>query len=526
MPTPTPPPSTSPAVGDPHVSYMTKVQLETYLQELRSNRPARPAGSRPLPPSSYQQKRAATAAAGAPGGASQSTSPSKSSPPRHTTEHRRRDSYRRSRTAPSVSFASLTTEYPPEPLQPPQLGGLEDEVNSLHIASGPGRGTHRKTNSTASVDTIERELRESTPPVAPLRINKMKSPLSTTNAYVPNPSRHVYTYPNQFNKPQYTTNPVPLPTPPPDIDEGNIGTREESGRPPVPTIKVQRQSAQELPVIAIVDAPLETGRGFSGGTTPPPVVGRPSIPTILSPDEEGGSRGQMSVPMINVPGISISVDDTSASFASKDTTASAWQPVAGQSRRPLPNPRSNASAIRKSPSTYSTSGRPNASCTTCAQPISGRIVSALGARFHPECFRCYHCYEKLEHVGFFPEPEKNKALRAEAAGVMVDEVDKRFFCHLDFHELFSPRCKNCQTPIEGEVVVACGETWHVGHFFCAECGDVSIDIYGLCYFVLREADSVSRSLPTLALSRKTSTPGVFLATINDTQANVENVRNL
>ena len=383
-----------------------------------------------------------------------------------------------------MSFATLTTEYPPEPEQSPQLAGLEDDVNNLHITGGLGRGAHRKTNSTASIDTIERELRESTPPVAPLRINKMKSPLSTANPrtdYVPNPSRHVYAYPNQFNKPHYTTNPVPLPTPPPDTDEGrngktDIGTREERGRPPVPTIKVQKQSTREPPVIAIVDAPLETGRGFSGGTTPPPV--RPSIPTILYSDEEEEDRGQNSVPMINVPGISISVDDTSFSPASKDT-APAWQPVAGQTRRPLPNPRSNPSPIRKSPSTYSTSGRPNASCTTCAHPISGRIVSALGSRFHPECFRCYHCYEKLEHVGFFPEPEKNKALRAEAAGVMVGDVDRRFFCHLDFHELFSPRCKNCQTPIEGEVVVACGETWHVGHFFCAECGDVSIDISSL-----------------------------------------------
>lgn len=49
----------------------------------------------------------------------------------------------------------------------------------------------------------------------------------------------------------------------------------------------------------------------------------------------------------------------------------------------------------------------------------------------------------------------------------------RFYCHLDYHEFFSPRCKSCKTPIEGEVVVACGAEWHVGHFFCAQCGDVS-----------------------------------------------------
>jgi hypothetical protein len=25
------------------------------------------------------------------------------------------------------------------------------------------------------------------------------------------------------------------------------------------------------------------------------------------------------------------------------------------------------------------------------------------------------------------------------------------------------------------VVVACGAEWHVGHFFCAQCGDVSCE---------------------------------------------------
>jgi hypothetical protein len=48
---------------------------------------------------------------------------------------------------------------------------------------------------------------------------------------------------------------------------------------------------------------------------------------------------------------------------------------------------------------------------------------------------------------------------------------------LDYHEFFSPRCKSCKTPIEGEVVVACGAEWHVGHFFCAQCGDVSFFLF-------------------------------------------------
>ena len=130
-------------------------------------------------------------------------------------------------------------------------------------------------------------------------------------------------------------------------------------------------------------------------------------------------------------------------------------------------------------------------CNSCALPISGRIVSAAGHRFHPECFRCYHCGEGLECVAFYPEPESKREERllrcfedlncregtdSEMEINVDNDASMRFYCHLDYHEFFSPRCKSCKTPIEGEVVVACGAQWHVGHFFCAECGDVSMHI--------------------------------------------------
>ena len=156
------------------------------------------------------------------------------------------------------------------------------------------------------------------------------------------------------------------------------------------------------------------------------------------------------------------------------------------SSRSLPGqPRSNkaASAARKGQSNWSTpytrTGVPSATCAACSMAISGRIVAAAGLRLHPECFVCHHCGTQLECVAFYQEPENKRAERLAAD----DDYDKdegeegggsppRFYCHLDFHELFSPRCKSCKTPIEGEVVVACGAEWHVGHFFCAECGDV------------------------------------------------------
>ncbi|KAI9827538.1 MAG: hypothetical protein M1832_004888 [Thelocarpon impressellum] len=130
---------------------------------------------------------------------------------------------------------------------------------------------------------------------------------------------------------------------------------------------------------------------------------------------------------------------------------------------------------------------PTINVPTINLPIAGRIVSAAGQRFHPECFICFHCGEGLECVAFYPEPESSREdrvdrIRKRACGEHVEEVEGRgeledgdealrFYCHLDFHEFFSPRCRSCKTPIEGEVVVACGGEWHVGHFFCAECGD-------------------------------------------------------
>ncbi|KAI9804331.1 MAG: hypothetical protein M1833_007138 [Piccolia ochrophora] len=198
-------------------------------------------------------------------------------------------------------------------------------------------------------------------------------------------------------------------------------------------------------------------------------------------------------PTIEIAAPSIQVESPTlptTSFEPSETTS-----------RPLPTPSSKAAgpsrAKPKYPLTASLASsslhhaasvnRGSATCTECHSPIAGRIVSAGGARFHPECFTCFHCGEGLECVAFYPEPEQKRIERlarieARQSGELVPELDGqgqaedgdeglRFYCHLDFHEFFSPRCRSCKTPIEGEVVVACGGEWHVGHFFCAECGD-------------------------------------------------------
>jgi hypothetical protein len=38
---------------------------------------------------------------------------------------------------------------------------------------------------------------------------------------------------------------------------------------------------------------------------------------------------------------------------------------------------------------------PTLFCAICDKPIAGRIVTAIGSRFHPECFRCTTCRTEL-----------------------------------------------------------------------------------------------------------------------------------
>ncbi|KAJ7158868.1 hypothetical protein C8R46DRAFT_907501, partial [Mycena filopes] len=105
------------------------------------------------------------------------------------------------------------------------------------------------------------------------------------------------------------------------------------------------------------------------------------------------------------------------------------------------------------------SQRRGLACGACNGSIVGRIVNAMGLRWHPECFRCSICSELLEHVSSY-------------------ERDGKAYCHLDYHENFAPRCYSCKTAIVEERFISLDDpqlggkrTYHEQHFFCAECGD-------------------------------------------------------
>ncbi|KAH9941625.1 uncharacterized protein BXZ73DRAFT_6371, partial [Epithele typhae] len=97
-------------------------------------------------------------------------------------------------------------------------------------------------------------------------------------------------------------------------------------------------------------------------------------------------------------------------------------------------------------------------CGGCGGAIIGRIVSAMDMRWHPGCFRCCECDELLENLSSYAH-------------------DGKPYCHLDYHELFAPKCYHCQTTIVDERFITLDDhelgkrTYHEQHFFCAECGD-------------------------------------------------------
>ncbi|CAH0555772.1 unnamed protein product [Brassicogethes aeneus] len=90
-------------------------------------------------------------------------------------------------------------------------------------------------------------------------------------------------------------------------------------------------------------------------------------------------------------------------------------------------------------------------CNACDKPIVGQVITALGKTWHPEHFTCAHCSQELGTRNFF-------------------ERDGKPYCEPDYHNLFSPRCAYCNGPILDKCVTALEKTWHMDHFFCAQCG--------------------------------------------------------
>jgi paxillin len=302
----------------------------------------------------------------------------------------------------------------------------------------------------------------------------------------------------------YRTSHVPTPT-------INAPGRSSSPMPPIPTIVVpddpsvpsivlpeEPDMASAMPVFPAaptinIEPPMPVKRPSVSASGPPPAMIRPpvqpswtSAPTIAFDPPSQPTRSAAPSISVNGPGFS------SRPIPSLPPSTASHRPLPTPTQQPPLHHHANTSPIPKSTPHYTPSLRQSrALCAHCALPIAGRVLSAAGQRLHPSCFNCHECDTNLEHVAFHPEPDSKRVARLERIAARrtghipdhiaddelyeTEEADgepsMRFYCALDFHEMFSPRCKSCKTPIEGEVIVACGAEWHAGHFFCAQCGD-------------------------------------------------------
>lgn len=397
-----------------------------------------------------------------------------------------------------VNFAEPLQEEP-ESTEPQENGG-EKSSNGNGIFRDPKDRIYEETEESSNKTDKEtaKENGQTDSATSALKDKHRNSlpqgsrPLPHRPSFINKLYRELHKHPpTQSRNPEYTTNPPP----PTDLktqdkvptkngleirsEEIRAATsmklKDRSSKLPMPTAVSDSpgrpivsfdpswQPSEEKPKSSSPDRGSTSRRSSSAShaSTPPvptisvsePSPEPPSIPTINLPDDHVPTIGEMTPP---------SADSTNGARPLPDPAKN------GRQKKPV----AKAASQDRWYSTYTRAGVPTATCSSCALPISGRVVTAAGRYFHPDCFTCYHCGTGLECVAFYQEPEAKRAERLANASSDDEEAKApRFYCHLDFHELFSPRCKSCKTPIEGEVVIACGAEWHVGHFFCAECGD-------------------------------------------------------
>ena len=90
-------------------------------------------------------------------------------------------------------------------------------------------------------------------------------------------------------------------------------------------------------------------------------------------------------------------------------------------------------------------------CAGCGAELSGDVTTALGKKWHPDCFCCQFCNKG------FPD------------GSFV--VHEGFPYHDECHdEKFADRCTMCGKVLKGTFVQACGGLYHNECFVCAGCG--------------------------------------------------------
>jgi hypothetical protein len=259
-------------------------------------------------------------------------------------------------------------------------------------SQGKGQGQRRVPVPLIRTDDLahhphQHHRQPQTPPALPPR-RWTPSPTTTTN---PKPTYAAPTNHKTRNHNQNVTRKAPLHA----KVESPVPVGGQDKRPDIPTISFPNNGEDD------------TEELFGEGG--------PSI-MISGPDDDdiGGGAG----PMISVSG----PDDGRAQPRSAAQSQGPFRHAHSQSHSQS-HPHTQLESNRNAPRT-AVKRRGGLVCGGCNGAIIGRIVSAMGVRWHPGCFRCTICNELLEHVSSY-------------------EHDGWPYCHLDYHEvIFFPHLTN------------------------------------------------------------------------------------
>jgi len=89
-------------------------------------------------------------------------------------------------------------------------------------------------------------------------------------------------------------------------------------------------------------------------------------------------------------------------------------------------------------------------CKGCNLEIDGRVVTAAGGDWHPDCFKCAECGTP------FP------------TGAQFYTVDGKTIC-TSCNEKVAPLCSGCGNKVIGRVITALDRKWHKECFVCTNC---------------------------------------------------------
>ncbi|XP_065059889.1 LIM and senescent cell antigen-like-containing domain protein 1 [Rhopilema esculentum] len=152
-------------------------------------------------------------------------------------------------------------------------------------------------------------------------------------------------------------------------------------------------------------------------------------------------------------------------------------------------------------------------CNSCGEYVIGRVIKAMHANWHPDCFRCELCKDPLADTGFIKNAGRALCKRCHAAekakggrylcnrchtyieegghimymgepvhpwhyncyacnkelDVNCRKKNNELYCLRCHDKMGTPICGSCRRPVEDRVVNALGKQWHVEHFCCAQC---------------------------------------------------------